>query len=187
MKKTIEMMKAALMLFVVAAMTMPMTSCSDDDKGGAPSQTILCDGKEKPVSAFEYNVISGDLYVGLYFADNYILVIKVLGENVGKTIRMDKLTTADDYDYFDYYNLSDYDDNWYCDNSDEFTNEYPDGWLAESGSTMKVERSGEDRISVTANIIFKGHKNIIKDDGKTHTIKVNFNGLATYNPNLANE
>jgi len=164
------------------------TSTQESHAIGVPTAgCVPSDGKEKPVSAFEYNVVDGDLYVGLYFADNYILVIKVLGENVGKTIRMDKLTTADDYDYFDYYNLSNYDDNWYCDNSDEFTDEYPDGWLAESGSTMKVERSGEDRISVTANIIFKGHKNMIEDDGKTHTIKVNFNGLATYNPNLANE
>ena len=48
MKKTIEMMKAALMLLVVMMMGMTITSCSDDDDNDWPSkftQSIKVNGK----------------------------------------------------------------------------------------------------------------------------------------------
>jgi len=57
MKKTIEMMKAALMLLVVMMMGMTITSCSDDDDNDWPSkftQSVTVDGKSITIDEAGY-------------------------------------------------------------------------------------------------------------------------------------
>ena len=57
MKKTIEMMKAALMLLVVMMMGMTITSCSDDDDNDWPSkftQSITVNGKSITIDEVGY-------------------------------------------------------------------------------------------------------------------------------------